>query len=768
MQFQTATFLNYFSNQVHGIISKLGRTKFHRNQYFAKIHDGVYYLSEKSDVGDNVRYPSIYARGEVLELPSWITYDGQRLMFKAYFQETVQERWKAAYQIRVVNISFFLEDATMKISEPPTSNSGLEQGVLVKRQRIPMPDPARFRFYDIIDLNIGKELEIFGRVYKVVDCDQFTRRFLQRMGIPVPDPINIPKDPYSELLKRETFPKKPNRRIDTRGDFLKYDRQVLRFYGYWDDTINLYGLVHDLEIYYYLADDTMQIKENVPPNSGRDSGFMFLRRMKVPKFYVELAPIGEQDPFTVLNVMGEDAQNAFYTVDPLYPKKKGKEFYKDNELSIGAEINVFGRKIVITDMDAFTKEYYRKKYGLNDFTPLERPPTNGEVGMEVKKYIPPYNGYGSYEDSLGNCFSVLPKPPKTDMIKFLYYDKQGFDSYVLRFRAKLISNIPENEDRLFIIRVFLMDDAISIFELARRNSGFKRCLFQKKMRVMLPNQEIFASEEPKYYKPEDFYIGARVNLNGFIFEMTTADIYALRYMELNCDKFPKANAKLIMEKLREILRPVYKEFVQQYVPTEKGEGDYQVLPYENLRKAIHQYADGKITEHEIITIARHFTSYDKKEFFNREYIRRIIHTEILRHLWIDFDRLEEDLHHWDRKRSGFLPRNTVFTALRGARVPLDVELINAVLDCVHKKEDGEVDYIDLLTLMNTKINPAPPVVPTNIKAEFWWASEKEPDALVAINCCAFLKELNIKDEEKEEIMKSPDTEISDTACPIYG
>ena len=56
------------------------------------------------------------------------------------------------------------------------------------------------------------------------------------------------------------------------------------------------------------------------------------------------------------------------------------------------------------------------------------------------------------------------------------------------------------------------------------------------MPMMLPNQEIFVSKKPDYYKPEDFYIGARLNLNGFIFEITSADVYALRYMELHCDK----------------------------------------------------------------------------------------------------------------------------------------------------------------------------------------------------------------------------------------
>lgn len=154
----------------------------------------------------------------------------------------------------------------------------------------------------------------------------------------------------------------------------------------------------------------------------------------------------------------------------------------------------------------FLVSHQRKKYGLDDFTPMERPRNVGEICVKVERYIPPYNGFGSYEDSLGNCFRVIPQPPKTDVIKFLRYDKwawgvitntrisrvpflplflflrQGLDSYVLRFRAQMISNVPANQDRQFIIRVFLMDDTVSIFELARRNSGeqfFKKILLSK-------------------------------------------------------------------------------------------------------------------------------------------------------------------------------------------------------------------------------------------------------------------------------------------------
>lgn len=53
---------------------------------------------------------------------------------------------------------------------------------------------------------------------------------------------------------------------------------------------------------------------------------------------------------------------------------------------------------------------------------------------------------------------------------------------------------------------------------------------------MLPGQDIFTSKKPEYYKSHDFYIGARLNLYDFHFEIISADVYALRYMELHCDK----------------------------------------------------------------------------------------------------------------------------------------------------------------------------------------------------------------------------------------
>lgn len=49
----------------------------------------------------------------------------------------------------------------------------------------------------------------------------------------------------------------------------------------------------------------------------------------------------------------------------------------------------------------------------------------------------------------------------------------GFDSHVLRFSARLITDNPDDDKRYFIVKYFLCDDTMAVFELCERNSGFK-------------------------------------------------------------------------------------------------------------------------------------------------------------------------------------------------------------------------------------------------------------------------------------------------------
>ena len=70
-------------------------------------------------------------------------------------------------------------------------------GTILNRHRVPKPAPDDDQYYRADDLNIGVELNLHSRVVKLVNCDDFTRNFLQKLGVRLNPPIQIPADPYS-------------------------------------------------------------------------------------------------------------------------------------------------------------------------------------------------------------------------------------------------------------------------------------------------------------------------------------------------------------------------------------------------------------------------------------------------------------------------------------------------------------------------------------------------------------------------------------------
>lgn len=139
---------------------------------------------------------------------------------------------------------------------------------------------------------------------------------------------------------------------------------------------------------------------------------------------------------------------------------------QDKDLKIGEKLNVFGRPVILVDCDRFTREYYQKKYGIEEFVPIERPVDTRWIDTCVEKIMPPYNGWGSFEDSEASCLSIQPKPPQRDMKKFLELANCN-----LRFRAQMVSQTAEDSEREFVITYYLSDDTISVFEMGKRNAN---------------------------------------------------------------------------------------------------------------------------------------------------------------------------------------------------------------------------------------------------------------------------------------------------------
>lgn len=97
----------------------------------------------------------------------------------------------------------------------------------------------------------------------------------------------------------------------------------------------------------------------------------------------------------------------------------------------------------------------------------------------------------------------------------------------------MISDDALNTSRDFIVSFYLMDDTTSVFEVAKKNYGFEHRMFIGRKEAFKPVSDYFISRKPSTYSKEDFWVGNILDIDGFKFELTEADEYCLRYMEVN-------------------------------------------------------------------------------------------------------------------------------------------------------------------------------------------------------------------------------------------
>lgn len=129
-------------------------------------------------------------------------------------------------------------------------------------------------------------------------------------------------------------------------------------------------------------------------------------------------------------------------------------YLQDTDLLVGKSVNVFGFEIILYDCDRFTREYFERVYHIIQSQRLDKP-------SSYLENLRRNHANQAHRDQ-------SPQDDAFDYAKFLKYDKAS-----LRFTAKMISNIPENLLRSFIISYHLSDDTISVYEKTDRNAGFK-------------------------------------------------------------------------------------------------------------------------------------------------------------------------------------------------------------------------------------------------------------------------------------------------------
>jgi len=521
------------------------QSKFHRshtlgykNGYSLPSHPEVgiggvpipYNQLSEEELDELANYKPTLTYGQVKQappedfVPAHVAWDKKVLKFNAWYKQTVHESPGEHFRVRQVNIYYYLEDDSISVVEPHVENSGMPQGKLIKRQRLPKNDVGDHWTWK--DINIGVNVTFYGKVFHIFDCDKWSREFLESEGIEVnpPEPNSCPADPYTEKRREQAALRNyatPSD-FDKQRQFLEMDRKVLRFEAVWDDRDSMFGEMRKFLIHYYLVDDTLEVREMHTSNDGRDPFPVLITRHKVPKNRYD---VESSFPSVVMELTGQEI----------------KEYFTPREFELGKTVTIYNRRFLLYDCDNFTKAFYYHNFGIKDFQTVDLASKNNPL---PKMEIAPYNGFGSLEDSLQSCLSLVPQPPKKDFIKML--ENCG---KVLRFEAILDSAKPEDQGRKFIISYRLSDDMITIHEPPVRNSGRIGGKFLERTRVVKPG---CPPDKPEFFGPQDFHIGSEIEIFRHRFIITSADHYVLKYMQEHSNQFSANTIKSIEERLTHI------------------------------------------------------------------------------------------------------------------------------------------------------------------------------------------------------------------------
>jgi hypothetical protein len=297
------------------------------------------------------------------------------------------------------------------------------------------------------------------------------------------------------------------------------------------------------------------------------------------------------------------------------------QFYTHSDLRIGSYLNIYGRQVLLTKADKFTEEFYINIHKLkhSDFEVIKQELQKDKYS-NIKKEIPPYNGYGTQEDSLGSWHSLIPKPPRKDHIKL-----NKFDSCVLRFLAKLTPSKTsiENYQRRFVFEFYLQDDTLLIYERQIRNSGFlggkflERSKYSKNKNKQ-QQQQLTTSDENIYFHGEDFYVGAQLNINGFDFDLLETDSATNSIVNNNTEVFTRDTPEQILQGLADKLYDKSVNQTQTFLNVDSNK-DRMISP-EELNDLCMKY-NWKLNPHQLKAVFRYFDvddsgSIDANEFFS--------------------------------------------------------------------------------------------------------------------------------------------------------
>jgi Ca2+-binding EF-hand superfamily protein len=473
--------------------------------------------------------------------------------------------------------------------EPEQRNSGMPAGKFLKR----MQHPA----ISMETLIVNETISVYGRTFKIYECDDFTRQYYAAHGIDQGDDFIAPSDPWGEASalvhrggegehrrKMNSLKRYQESRLgalvyktDSMARFLEFDKQAVTFFALWEDK-RAFGEKHQYKVSYYLSTGEVQITET--KNSNAQVTFpLFLKKQRLPR----------------TTLVHDDRSSSCEDGDG------SSDYYNENDFNVGEVLKVHGRSFLLYGCDGVTQRWYMQHKGIDqqantlDVT---------EPGKKKKELLPPPpTGFGGDEDSLQSWKYLVPKPKKTDFARL-----KAATGKTLKYQAKMVSRRPTDMGRHFRITWYLDDDTMAVYEPKKRNTGVLGGAMASRGKYKNPS-------DGEHYKISDLYVGNLIEIAAHLMEITHADEFSLKYMEQEAGTWPMCSLDFVLENLKRMLLTESKSLRKMFRKFDEDKS--QTISLQEFQNMLDYYGM-PVRPQELLTI---FRAFDREGSGMIDYVR---------------------------------------------------------------------------------------------------------------------------------------------------
>eukprot|EP00602_Paraphysomonas_sp_CaronLab_P002925 CAMPEP_0185028900 /NCGR_PEP_ID=MMETSP1103-20130426/14960_1 /TAXON_ID=36769 /ORGANISM="Paraphysomonas bandaiensis, Strain Caron Lab Isolate" /LENGTH=882 /DNA_ID=CAMNT_0027563475 /DNA_START=1 /DNA_END=2646 /DNA_ORIENTATION=+ len=239
---------------------------------------------------------------------------------------------------------------------------------------------------------------------------------------------------------------------------------------------------------------------------------------------------------TTCELAEERTPNSGIVGGPFYKRgallKSDGTVFEPTDFSVGGCFTALGHDFFITDCDDFTREFYRREFGIVMAPGAPRPAVaNPAIGAQNSTGLggtrDPKNSKKNYGTRSVDYFEKKELLDKTN--KFI-----NFDNRSLRFRCIEVTDDPHNPEsngpsisydaKKYLLTYTLCDDMVEVrmFKSSRKSSHDPKMLL-KKSKLPKNWQDVPRHRPLIYYSPDDFHCGAVI------------DVYGRKLLILGCD-----------------------------------------------------------------------------------------------------------------------------------------------------------------------------------------------------------------------------------------